>query len=48
MFKSSHYQDLSLSEWLTHTPPDLVMAHLNVDRQTYDAIPREELIIVPE
>jgi oxalate decarboxylase len=48
MFKASHYQDLSLSEWLTHTPPDLVMAHLNVDRQTYDAIPREELIIVPE
>jgi oxalate decarboxylase len=48
MFKASHYQDLSLSEWLTHTPPDLVMAHLSVDRQTYDAIPREELIIVPE
>jgi len=48
MFKASHYQDLSLSEWLTHTPPDLVMAHLNIDRQTYDAIPREELIIVPE
>ena len=48
MFKSSHYQDLSLSEWLTHTPPDLVMAHLNVDRQTYDAIPREELVNVPE
>ena len=48
MFKASHYQDLSLSEWLTHTPPDLVMTHLNVDRQTFDAIPREELIIVPE
>src|SRR5258706_2375712 len=29
MFKSSYYQDLSLSEWLTHTPPELVMAHLN-------------------
>jgi oxalate decarboxylase len=48
MFKASHYQDLSLSEWLTHTPPDLVMAHLNIGRQTFDAIPREELIIVPE
>lgn len=47
MFKSSHYQDLSLSEWLSHTPPDLVMAHLNIDRQTYDAIPREELVVVP-
>jgi len=27
MFKSSYYQDLSLSEWLAHTPPELVMAH---------------------
>src|SRR5438445_1963900 len=27
MFKSSFYQDLSLSEWLAHTPPELVMAH---------------------
>jgi oxalate decarboxylase len=28
MFKSSFYQDLSLSEWLTHEPPELVLAHL--------------------
>jgi len=30
MFKSSHFHDLSLSEWLTHTPPELVMAHFNL------------------
>lgn len=47
MFKAPRYQDLSLSEWLTHTPPELVMAHLNIDRATYDAIPREKLVIVP-
>src|SRR5882762_4963487 len=47
MFKSSFYQDLSLSEWLAHTPPELVMAHLNIDRATLDAIPRDELVIVP-
>src|SRR3984893_4870718 len=47
MFKSSFYQDLSLSEWLSHTPPELVMAHLNIDRATLDAIPRDELVIVP-
>src|SRR6202158_425009 len=47
MFKSSFYQDLSLSEWLTHTPPELVMAHLNIDRATLDAIPRDEQVIVP-
>src|SRR2546426_8361918 len=28
MFKSRFYQDLSLSKWLSHTPPELVMAHL--------------------
>src|SRR5216683_2966832 len=46
MFKSSHYQDLSLSEWLAHTPPELVMAHLRIDKATFDAIPREESVIV--
>jgi oxalate decarboxylase len=47
MFKNSFYQDLSLSEWLAHTPPELVVAHLHIDRATLDAIPREELVIVP-
>ncbi len=47
MFRSSFYQDLSLSEWLSHTPPELVMAHLNIDRATLDAIPGEGLVIVP-
>jgi len=47
MFKSSFYQDLSLSEWLSHTPPELVMAHLNIDKAALDAIPRDELVIVP-
>ena len=48
MFRSSFYQDLSLSEWLTHTPPELVMAHLNIDKATLDAIPRDEGVIMPE
>jgi oxalate decarboxylase len=47
MFKSSFYQDLSLSEWLSHTPPELVMAHLNIDRATLDAMPKEKSVIVP-
>ena len=47
MFKSSFYQDVSLSEWLSHTPPELVMAHLNIDKASLDAIPRDELVIVP-
>ncbi len=47
MFKSSYYQDLSLSQWLTHTPPELVAAHLNIDRSTLDAIPKDEVVIMP-
>jgi oxalate decarboxylase len=48
MFKSSYYQDLSLSEWLAHTPPELVAAHLNLDKDTLDALPREKTVIMPE
>ena len=48
MFRAAVYQDLSLSEWLTHIPPELVMAHMNIDRATLDAIPRDELVIMPQ
>jgi oxalate decarboxylase len=48
MFKSSFYQDLSLSEWLTHTPPELVIAHLGIDKATLDAMPRENLAVLPK
>jgi oxalate decarboxylase len=47
MFKSSYYQDLALSEWLAHTPPELVAAHLNLDKATLDAIPRDNAVILP-
>jgi oxalate decarboxylase len=47
MFRSSQFQDLSLSEWLTHTPPELVMAHLNIDKATLEAMPKEAVVIVP-
>ena len=48
MFKASSYQDLALSEWLTHTPADLVMAHLGIDRATLDAMPSDEVVIMPK
>ena len=47
MFKASVYQDLALSQWLTHTPPELVAAHLNLDKATMDAIPKEKTLIMP-
>jgi len=48
MFKSSYYQDLALSAWLSHTPPELVAAHLNLDMATLDALPRGKAVILPE
>jgi oxalate decarboxylase len=48
MFKSSFYQDLALSEWLSHTPPQLVAAHLNLDQATLNALPKEKPLLMPE
>lgn len=48
MFKSSSYQDLALSEWLTHTPPELVMAHLGIDKATLDALPKDNIAVLPK
>jgi oxalate decarboxylase len=47
MFKSSYYQDLSLSSWLAHTPPELVRAHLNIDKASFEAIPKEAAVVIP-
>ena len=47
MFKSSLYQEFSFSEWLAHTPAELVMAHLNIDKATYDAIPKTGGVVMP-
>jgi len=31
MFKSNEFQDVSLNQWMSQTPPELLKAHLNVD-----------------
>ena len=45
--KVDRFQDLSLAEWLAHTPPELVMAHLHIDKAALDTIPREAPVIMP-
>jgi oxalate decarboxylase len=47
MFKADRFQDLSFSEWLAHTPPELVMAHLRIDKATFDAIPKNGAVVTP-
>src|SRR5580765_4015237 len=47
MFRSSQYQDFALSEWLAHTPPELVAAHLRLEKATLDALPKEKMLFMP-
>jgi oxalate decarboxylase len=48
VFRASRFQDLSLSEWVSHTPPELVMAHLNIDEATFNQIPKDKPVVLPE
>lgn len=47
MFRASFYQDVSLNNWLTHLPRQLVMSHLNIDEATLNSIPNKESVVVP-
>jgi len=47
IFKSSYYADLSLNQWLALTPPELLKAHLNLDKQVTDALRKTKAPIVP-
>jgi oxalate decarboxylase len=46
MFRSPRFMDVSLSQWMGLTPPELVQAHLNLDRQTMAALRKNKPIIV--
>jgi oxalate decarboxylase len=47
MFKSSYYADVSLDQWMALTPPELVEAHLKLDRQVMAALRKEKVPVVP-
>jgi oxalate decarboxylase len=47
MFKSTRFQDLSLSTWVTHAPAQLMMDHLRISEETLKAIPQGNSTIVP-
>jgi oxalate decarboxylase len=47
MFKSANYEDISLGEWMAHTPHLLMNQHLGVGTAMLDAIPKNEMVIVP-
>jgi oxalate decarboxylase len=47
MFKAPRYQDLSLNDWITHIPPELVIQHLGISRETLATIPKGNLAVLP-
>jgi oxalate decarboxylase len=47
MFKSTKFQDLSLSSWVTHAPEQIVMDHLRITPEVLKAIPRSNSTVVP-
>lgn len=46
LFKDNFFQDVSLTNWLTHLPPALVQGHLNISAATLQAIPHSEMVTV--
>ena len=47
IFKSNYFTDVSLDQWMALTPPELVEAHLKLDRQVIDALRKSKVPVVP-
>ena len=47
IFKTDRFSEVSLSQWLTRAPPQLVAQHLNVDPSVIGRFPRNGPDIVP-
>ncbi len=46
-FRSDHYADVSLANWLALTPHELVRAHLNIDESVLSKMHTHKTPIVP-
>jgi oxalate decarboxylase len=47
LFRSDHFEDISLAQWLALTPHELVRAHLHIDESVLAKIPPHDTPIVP-
>ncbi|MFL9902405.1 oxalate decarboxylase family bicupin [Paraburkholderia fungorum] len=47
IFKADHFAEVSLSDWLTHTPPRMIMDHLNVTAETIARFPNNRPDVLP-
>jgi oxalate decarboxylase len=48
VFPTAYYQDISLAEWLAHTPSRLVDQHIGTGEDFLRKIPRKEMVVTPE
>lgn len=48
IFRVPEYQEVSLSDWLTHTPSALVAQHLNIDPKVLATFPGNHPLLMPE
>jgi oxalate decarboxylase len=47
IFKADTYQNVALSDWLTHTPPALVAAHFNLTPEDIAKFPNNVSDVMP-
>jgi oxalate decarboxylase len=47
IFRSDHFADVSLAQWLAFTPHELVRAHLNIDESVLEKISTRKAPVVP-
>ena len=48
VFPTPHYEDISLAEWLAHTPSRLVNQHIATGEEFLNQIAKKEAVITPE
>jgi oxalate decarboxylase len=46
LFRSDHFADVSLNQWMALTPPELVRAHLGLGRDTMAGLSKDKPVIV--
>jgi oxalate decarboxylase len=47
VFRSDHFADVSLSDWLTHTPTAMVSQTLKIDHETIAKFPNGKPVVLP-
>ena len=47
MFKTPVYSDISLNNWLSNVPPELVLQHLGISEATLQALPKADNATLP-